>query len=203
MYPLFLDLTGRLAVVIGGGPVGRRKAVALREAGARVRMVCREPRPSEWQDDGVEWIEALYAPAHLNGAILVIAAGPAEVNDRVVTDARARGILVNSASGPSGDFDVPAVVRRGDLLVAVGTGGAAPALAQALRQRLEAELDDAFAVWVRLLGEMRELVRERGDEEWRRAFMRRLCDWKWLERLRNEGEEAVRAAMRATSEPEA
>src|SRR5205823_1796780 len=116
---------------------------------------------------------------------------------RVVADARALGVWVNSASEPErGDFQVPATVRRGDLVVAVSTGGAAPALAAAVRQRLEGELDEELGAWVELLAELRPVVLAHVPEgEQRRQALERLADWGWLERLRREGREQVRAAM--------
>ena len=198
MFPLILNLTGRLAVVVGGGAVGRRKAHALLDAGARARVVCPGPRP-DGEDERLEWVAEAYRPEHLVGAALVFAAATPEVNARVVTDSRSAGIWVNSADDPErGDFFVPATVRRGDMLIAVSTGGAAPALARRVRERLEEQFDDHFAAWVELLGEMRPVVLARvPDAERRRALFERLSDWSWLERLRTEGRDAVRAAMRA------
>jgi precorrin-2 dehydrogenase/sirohydrochlorin ferrochelatase len=93
------------------------------------------------------------------------------------------------------------VVRRGDFVVAVGTGGAAPALARAVRRWLEAEFDAAFGEWVGLLAEARDLARQRvTDAGRRRELLERLCGWEWLERLRREGAEAVREALRAEVE---
>jgi precorrin-2 dehydrogenase / sirohydrochlorin ferrochelatase len=202
MLPVFLDMTNRLAVVVGGGPVGRRKAAALLAAGARVRLVCLEPRPADQTSPALDWLTGPYAPVHLDGAALVLTAGPPEVNARVVADARARGVWVNAASDPgAGDCFLPSVVRRGDFVVAVGTGGAAPALARAVRRRLAVEFDAAFGEWVGLLAEARELARQRvADPGKRRDLLERLCGWEWLERLRREGAEAVREAMRAEVE---
>jgi precorrin-2 dehydrogenase/sirohydrochlorin ferrochelatase len=203
MFPLFLDLTDRLAVVVGGGPVGRRKASAVRASGGRVRLICLEPRPPEETNDPLfDWRTQAYVPEHLDGAALVFAAGPPELNTRVVADARARGVWVNTASEPEqGDFILPALVRRGDFVLAVGTGGAAPLLAQVVRDRLVAEFDEAFGVWVQLLAELRPVVKERiADDARRRVLLTRLCQWEWLERLRREGEDAVRAALHAEVE---
>ena len=123
-YPLFLDLTGRRCLVVGAGPVGQRKAAGLLAAGAVVRVVA----PESPELSGAEWVAAEYEPEHLDGMALVFAAGPPDVNARVVADARQRGIWVNSASDPtSGDFLLPAVRRAGRIEVAVSTAGASPA----------------------------------------------------------------------------
>jgi precorrin-2 dehydrogenase/sirohydrochlorin ferrochelatase len=198
MLPLFLDLADRLVLVVGGGPVGRRRAAAVRAAGGRVRLVCLEARPADEADAAVHWLTEPYRPGHLDGVSLAVAAGPPQVNALVLADARARGIWTATAAGPHGDALLPAVVRRGGLTLAVGTGGASPALANLVRRRLEAEFDDAFAVWVGLLAEARRLARQRiADAGRRRALLARLADWSWLERLRREGADAVREALRA------
>ena len=198
MLPVLLDLNGRLVLVVGGGAVGLRKAAAARAAGGRVRLVCLEPRPAGLEDPAIDWRQEPYAEAHLDGVVLALAAGPAGVNAQVAADARRRGLWVNVATDPAaGDVYLPATVRRGGLVVAVGTGGAAPALAARLRRRLEEELDPALADWVALLAELRPVVLATvADEGRRREAFERLADWAWLGRLRSEGVEAVRRAMR-------
>lgn len=189
-----LDLRERLVVVVGAGAVAERKINSLLQAGARVRVVALDAKR---QLDGVELLLEPYAPHHLGGAALAFAAATPEVNARVVADARARGILVNSADDPeSGDFSVPATVRRGELLIAVSTGGAAPVVAKLVRERLEAEFDDAWGDWLAILAEVRvQVLAEIGAPDARRDLFERLADPSWLARVRSEGREAVRAEM--------
>src|SRR5262245_393537 len=130
MLPVLLDLSGRLVLVVGGGPVGRRRAAAALQAGAAVRLVCLEKRPADAGD--IDWLTGPYDPTHLEGVSLALACGPEAVNAHVAEDARRRGVWVATASGPPGDVTLSAALRRGGLVVAVSTGGAAPALARAV-----------------------------------------------------------------------
>lgn len=197
MLPIVLDLTGKRVVVVGGGAVGARKVAALLDAGAAVRVI--DPRPLPDLPAGVVHICEPYRAEHLEGAALAFACATPAVNAQVVLDARARGVWVNAASDPaSGDFALPAVVRRGDFSLAISTGGASPALARRVREKLEAEFDEAFSDWVRVLAEVRRDVLARvSDEARRRELLDGFASWEWLARLRAEGAEAVLAAMKA------
>jgi precorrin-2 dehydrogenase/sirohydrochlorin ferrochelatase len=198
MFPVFFDLRGRLVLVVGAGEVGRRRADALLEAGALVRLVCLEPRPVEWSSSTLEWCQAPYQSSHLTGVVLAFAASLPEVNAQVVADAQGRNLPVNSSTDPAaGDFVTPATVRRGVLVLAISTGGAAPGLARRIRERLQAEFDGGYADWVALLKEVRPGILRAGiASEQRRALFDALTEWSWLERIRHDGIPATREAMR-------
>lgn len=193
--PIFVDLAGKRVVVVGGGAVGSRKVSALLAAGAVVHVV--DPRALPNLPPEVTHLCEAYRTEHLTGAALAFACATPAVNAQVVTDAKACGAWVNAASAPEeGNFTLPAVVRRGDFVLAVGTGGASPALARRVREKLEAEYDDAFAEWVRLLAEVRaEVLARVPDEARRRELLDAFADWNWLDRLRTEGVAKVREAL--------
>jgi precorrin-2 dehydrogenase/sirohydrochlorin ferrochelatase len=195
MFPILLNLSGKRVVVVGGGAVGLRKLAALLEAGAAVRLI--DLRTPLALPPGVEYVAEVYRPEHLEGAAIAFACATPEVNAQVVADCGERGIWVNAASSPEeGDFALPAVVRRGELTLAVGTGGASPALARRVREKWEAEFDVAFAEWVRVLAEVRrEVLATVTDEARRRELLDGFAEWSWLARLRAEGADAVLAAM--------
>ena len=199
MFPLYVNLKDRLCVVVGAGKVGLRRARLLSESSAKVRMICLEFRPDQGTIPEAEWLAQPYGEDHLEGAFLVFAAAGPELNERVVRDAKRRGLQVNSASDPAvSDFHVPAVVRRGGFLLAIGTGGAAPNLTRRVRQQLDEQFDEAFGRWVAVLRELRETARALlPDRAIRQAALARLCDRCWLERLRSESTDAVRRTMLA------
>ena len=156
-------------MVVGAGVVGRRRAAKLADAGARVRWVA----PDVPVDAEADAVRERFAPAHLDDACLVFACATPEVNADVVTAAHARGLLAGRADAPTGgDFDVPAVIRRGALLVSLGTGGAAPAATRVLRAALDARLP---AAWGQLVDEV-AAARPDLDAEESNALARQLLD---------------------------
>jgi precorrin-2 dehydrogenase/sirohydrochlorin ferrochelatase len=199
VFGLFLKMRGRLAVVVGAGSVGRRKAEALRSAGATVRVVSLEARPDGVE--GVEWLTQAYEGRHLDGASLVFAAATRQVNARVVADAKQRGVWVCDAVTPkNGDFVTPATVRRGQVTVAVSTG--VPALTKRLRQRIEAEVGPEWATWAALLAALRPRVLADVPKERREALWEALTSDEWPARLREDEDgvaEAIEALLRSAA----
>jgi precorrin-2 dehydrogenase/sirohydrochlorin ferrochelatase len=196
-YPIELNLTNRLVLVVGLGAVGRRKASGLVEAGARVVGV--DPRADiEGLPDGVEHRVEPYRSGHLEGVSLAFAAASPEVNRRVVEEARRAGVWVGSASEPEGgDFLVPAVWRRGPVVLTVSTSGASPTLAANLRDRAAGALGPSAAGLAALLAELRpEVLARVADPEARRRLLVAMADPRWLDLWQAEGPEAVRRALR-------
>jgi precorrin-2 dehydrogenase / sirohydrochlorin ferrochelatase len=156
LYPATLQLTNRLCLVIGGGPVALRKARGLLEAGATVRVISPEvvAELSGMAGKGeVEWIARGYAEGDLAGAFLVFAATDnRQVQAQIAAEAGRYRVLLNSADDPrASDFHVPAHFRRGRMLVTVSTGGGSPALARLVRRRLEEEIVAEYGAVVELL----------------------------------------------------
>lgn len=178
-YPIVLDLTGRPCLVVGGGAVAERKVEGLLEAGARVTVVSPtvSRRLQAWiAVRAIRWVAGDFRAEDVAGHVLVIAAtDDTAVNGAVSTAARGPGVWVNAADDPARcDFFLPSVLRRGELTVAVSTGGTSPALARAIREELETYFTDDYRVLARVAAETRRELRRHGPrpdaESWRRAL---------------------------------
>jgi precorrin-2 dehydrogenase/sirohydrochlorin ferrochelatase len=159
-YPVSLDLCGRAAVVIGDGAVASGKVEGLLAAGASVTVVADGPPAalSALQSDPrVTVVRRPWQPADLDGATVCVAAAADPATRAAVSQAaRDRGVLVNVMDDVEHcDFAAPALVRRGDLLIAISTGGRSPALARRLREELERRFGDEWATVLDLLAEVR------------------------------------------------
>ena len=177
--PIFVEMKNRRCLVVGGGTVGERKIAALLEAGATVTVISPEMTENiaRWfQNKLIEVIARRYQPGDLSGYELAFAAtGDARVNTEVFTEGRRRGVWVNSADDPKHcDFILPSVLRRGDLTIAVSTGGGSPALARTVREELETHLGAEYEQLAKLAAEARIEARRRSlsipFESWRRAL---------------------------------
>lgn len=196
-YPAILLLDGRLAVVIGGGPVAERKVRTLREAGAKVRLVSETVtrRLRDLADSGeIEFVDRRYAHGDLAGAVVAVAAtDDEEVNRGVYAEATEAGIPVNVVDNTAlCTFIAPSIVRQGDLVVAISTGGAAPALAVRIRERLEREFGEEYARFLELTAELRETVEVPGDQDDRAKAWYRVIDSDVLDLVRAGDMDAAR-----------
>ena len=191
-YPIMLNVTGRVCVVVGAGPVGLRKAEALLRAGASVRLV--DPGDGAGAPEGVEHLRHPYEPSVLDGAFLAFACtDEAPLNARIAADARSRRVLVNVADVPDlCDFYAASTVTDGDVVIAVGTCGTAPALARRLRRLLADAVPDRVGEFADALGRLRGEVIERVDNiDRRRAIFQRLASAEGYEAFLQGGIDAL------------
>jgi precorrin-2 dehydrogenase/sirohydrochlorin ferrochelatase len=176
---MFLKLARRRCVVVGAGRIAEGKIASLLEAGARVRVVAPHATPTiaiRARERRLMWIQRPFEPADLDRAFLVVAAAnSAKVHRVVYREARRRGVLCNAVDEPARcDFYYPAVVRRGDLQIAVSTSGRSPALAQRLRRELEAQFGPEYEAWLAHLGRSRAALFARSmNPEVRRRLLHR------------------------------
>ena len=176
-YPVFIDLQDRSVLVVGGGVIAERKTESLLEAGARVTVVSPSinPRLRDWNTgERIAVRLRRFEPEDLDGMLLVISAtDDSQTQESVAQAAASRNVMVNTVDRPAlCDFVVPAVVRRGDVLVAISTSGKSPALSAALRRMIGGLVTDEVARTANVLGSVRTEVHERvaGDAERKRVF---------------------------------
>jgi siroheme synthase-like protein len=184
-YPVFLEMTNRPCVVVGGGAVAERKVEGLLAASARVTVVSPELTPAlaALKEEGrLQHVAREYREGDLEGyEVAVVATDDGAVNADVAREGRSASgrIWVNAVDDPPNcDFILPSVIRRGDVVIAASTGGASPALARHLREELEAFLSEDYVPLAELLQEVRQELRSRGiavdSETWQRAINGRL-----------------------------
>ncbi len=178
-YPILLEMTGRPCLVVGGGPVAERKATGLLAAGARVTVVSPALCPGLEVlalEGRLQWRPREYRVGDLAGfALAMVATDDGQVNEAVAGEGREQGVWVNAADDPAHcDFTLPSVLRRGELVVAVATGGASPALSRLIREELEAYFTEDYTALADVAGEVRRELRQlacRPDAEaWRTAL---------------------------------
>ena len=176
LFPVNLVVAGRRCLVVGGGRVAARKAEGLAACGAEVHVVGIRVGPEVRAVAGVTWEERPYERGEVARYRLgVTATGVAGVDAAVFADGEAAGVWVNSADDPANcSFTLPAVVRRGPVVLTVSTGGHSPALAVWMKERLGGEIGPEYEVLAALLSEERDAVRAAGrsteDIDWRKAL---------------------------------
>ena len=178
-YPVFLNVEGKKCVVVGGGQVALRKVGALLEHGAEVEVISSDlcPELAELAESGeIHAIIREYQAGDLKNAfVAIVATDNNEINRQVVAEARKRAVLVNVVDdADNSDFIVPSHLRRGEVTIAISTGGKSPALARKIRSMLEKELGDEYALLADLVGEVRAEVRQQNlridSDVWQEAL---------------------------------
>ncbi len=200
-YPVNLLVSGRRCLVVGAGRIAARKIDSLLAAGATVTVVAPEigTEVRAWADAGrLELAERPFEPTDVEDAWLVVTATDVPAVNRAVFDAgEARRIFVNSADDPANcSFTLMSVVRRGDIVVSIGTNGRSPALATFLKEHVRDEMGPEYETLLELLSEAREEIRSTGrsseDSDWRAAI-----DSGILELIREGRESEARELLRS------
>src|ERR1700686_5764777 len=163
MFPMFMKLAGKQCLVVGAGKIGEPKIGGLIDTGARIHVVAiaASDQVREWANAGkIELELRAFSLSDLDDKFLaVVATASRSLNERIYLEAQQRGVLCNVVDVPDlCDFFYPAVVRRGDLQIAISTAGQSPSLAQKLRQQLERQFGDGYTAWVEQLGATRKLI---------------------------------------------
>ncbi len=157
-YPVMLELAGRRCVVIGAQAIREGKVEGLLAAGANEVVVVEASVNDRFEGvAGVRVERRAWRPDDLDGAFLAVASSEDAVTRAAVArEGRARGVLVNMIDDtPQCDWAAPAVVRRGDLVLAIGTGGVSPAVARLIRERLQEEFGAEWGELLRVVGKVR------------------------------------------------
>ena len=200
-YPAFLNLENRIAVVVGGGPVAERKTLSLIETGANVVVISPELTVALHtlvKNRQIHHISRLFRKGDLKGAILAVAATDSpETNREISLEGDSLSIFVNNVTSPErSTFIVPALLSRGDLQIAVSTGGQSPSLAGNLKEKLEGIFGPEYEDFLGLIGQARKYFLKNGfPEKERTALLNKLAESDILALLKNgEKEDAVQKA---------
>lgn len=201
LFPVQLNVRGRVCIIVGAGNVAARKAQSLIECGALVTVIAPDAvdRVCQLAEEGrVTWRQEAYDAGHLAQAFLLFAAtGSRAVNTQAMEDARALGILACDVSAPdTGDFVSPSVLRRGDLTLTVSTQGGSPTLAALVREDLAALFGPEWDGLTQIIGSLRSVIQGAGDEHARRQAVRLVLQNEQVRALLAQGN-LLEAAERA------
>jgi siroheme synthase-like protein len=178
-YPIFLNVKGKRCVVVGGGEVAERKVKALMEQDAQV-MVVSQRLTAELEEmvrqGAIQIVLRDYCPGDLKGALIAIAATDStQVNRQIAEEGKRWGVLVNVVDDPeASDFIVPSRLCRGDITIAISTGGRSPALARKIRTELESCIGPEYDSLAQLLSQVRAELKKSGSslsgDAWQEAL---------------------------------
>ncbi|MBA4389316.1 MAG: siroheme synthase [Syntrophus sp. (in: bacteria)] len=179
-YPLFLDITDKQCLVLGGGKVAERKVAMLLQFNARVIVV--SPFITKvllklHREDKIECFQRVYTAEDLNDAALIFACTDnSAINKRIKKDAIQKNIPVNVVDNPDlCDFIVPSIVKKGDLTIAISTSGTLPLLSKKLREKIEETITDDYLEYLHIVGEFRKhLIKTVKEGQKRNMIMKKI-----------------------------
>mgnify|MGYP002725713116 CR=1 FL=1 len=195
-YPVFLDVKDRQCLVVGGGSVGLRKAVMLEKCGAQVTVVSRDFDAGRQSGNKGSMVlkQKRYDKKDLDGMFMILAAtDDKELNRRICSDAAALNILTNVADAPElSDFILPAVVAQKDLMIAVSTGGASPAVAKRIRRELSEQFGPEYGQLLDLMRAVRKKLLSQGhDPDAHKEKFHALLEYGILKKIKTGDSKAV------------
>jgi precorrin-2 dehydrogenase / sirohydrochlorin ferrochelatase len=203
-YPVNLDIRGRKCLVVGGGDVGTRKVIMLVKCGAKVTVVSPviSSKLMDLSAKGIIQIKLReYCSSDVNDMFLIIGATSDEkVNLRISKDAEQKNLLCNIADVPKAcNFILPAIVTRGDLIIAISTSGNSPAFAKKLRENLEKQFGEEYAILLNLMGAIRKkLLAQAHEPEAHKHLFEQLLDAKILDMIREKKIEDINILLLKT-----
>lgn len=200
-YPMFVSLQKKVCLVVGGGSVGERKVRGLLQYGGVIRLIAEDLSPwlqVQCAEGTVQLVGKTYTKGYLDGVDLVFAAtNDLCLNRRVAEDARKSGLWCNMATEPEeGSFIVPSIVRKGPLTIAISTGGASPAVAVRIKQKLAHEFGAEWVVLLNLMALLRTTIQSKGlHSTQNQGIYRRIARLPLLEWIQNGEETATLHAI--------
>ncbi len=206
-FPAFLNLQGKLCVVVGGGRVAERKVRSLLKAGGLVKVIGPDLTKSLSRlkmSKKIVHHPRSFASGDLRGAFLSIAAtDDRTINEQVFRQAYRLKIPVNVVDDPThSSFIVPSVVEQGELLLAISTSGQSPALAKVLRQRLQKEIGPEYSFFLKLLGAIRKKILPVGwGQKRNQKIFRRLVQEDLLSLIRKNDRRGLETRLRSILGP--
>jgi precorrin-2 dehydrogenase/sirohydrochlorin ferrochelatase len=203
-YPIFLDIKGKPCVVVGGGSVAERKVLSLLDSGAKVLVISPKLTPALKKlvaKQEISYCAKSYESGDLKGFFLAYSAtNNSKVNKEVFQEAKKWGILLNVVDVPEVcNFIVPSVVERGDLLIAISTSGKSPAMAKKIRQQLEKEFGREYAVFLDIMGKVRDKILTKSKESDRnKKIFESMVNSPLLEWIRQGNEKKINRFLKET-----
>ena len=196
-YPVYLDIQNKKCLVVGGGSVGERKVNTLLDCGAHVTVVSPTVTDSLqklFQKKQISLRQRQYRSSDLSGMFLAIGAtDDSSLNHHIFKDAKKLNILCNIADQPEiCNFILPAIINRGDLIIAVSTSGTSPAYAKQLRKDLEGQFGPEYEKFLQVMGSLRKkLLKGDHEPEFHKPLFERLISGGLLNFIKNKDEENI------------
>ncbi len=200
-YPLLLTLHNKEVLIIGGGKVAARKLKGFIRAGAKVKIIsldfCKEIKELYKQHrKHITLINRKYKPGDLKGTFLVVAAtSDKNCQTEIYKEAKKNNILINIVDEPNlCDFIVPSTIFLEDLVIAISTQGASPAISRLIRKRLESQIIPSYVLLVKLAGSLRNYIKDNiQDEKIRHKILKKIADPRLIEWIEKEKWDKIRS----------